>query len=459
MCGGLKGQVILNKKSWFSYQDMVIHENEGPISTIAFAYPFVAWCNEYGTKVYNVEQESSVTYVPKPEDVPSTNEIKPKLWARGARVRRRCWYGNSRLVIGWGEVLTSVQLNFKSPATGNRIWFGEQGAVFRVGFWINGVAIFDADRVSLLAYNKAEGVEPPSIHVVSLRSGESESEECLPIRDFETLAPADYQFEWDATAPSSAPQPVFLLAPRMIVRVTPRSQQDHIDWAVAHHDFPAAIAIAERSPEFSAQYRQALKEQHLDYLFAQRAIPQAAAICPAYCGKDAQMWERWIARFNGIQKLQLLLPYIPLNEPRLPLPVYTLVLNYVLYNDVKAFLGLIRAWPRPLGNSADLYDPKGLVSLLEQMKASKPEPAVQEALALLYEMTGDVDRGIACYLEGSLTNVADAPVFEWVEKYEKVAVVAQKALVLFRLSCKQAATLFVNHMEEVPVGVPRGGEA
>ena len=79
MCGGLKGQVILNKKSWFSYQDMVIHENEGPISTIAFAYPFVAWCNEYGTKVYNVEQESSVTYVPKPEDVPSTNEIKPKL--------------------------------------------------------------------------------------------------------------------------------------------------------------------------------------------------------------------------------------------------------------------------------------------------------------------------------------------------------------------------------------------
>ena len=131
----------------------------------------------------------------------------------------------------------------------------------------------------------------------------------------------------------------------------------------------------------------------------------------------------------------------------------------MLYNDVKAFLGLIRAWPRPLGNSADLYDPKGLVSLLEQMKASKPEPAVQEALALLYEMTGDVDRAIACYLEGSLTNVADAPVFEWVEKYEKVAVVAQKALVLFRLSCKQAATLFVNHMEEVPVGVPRGGEA
>lgn len=79
VCGGLKGQLILNKKSWFSYQDVVIHENEGPISTIAFAYPFVAWCNEYGTKVYNVEQESSVTYVPKPDDVPSTNEIKPRL--------------------------------------------------------------------------------------------------------------------------------------------------------------------------------------------------------------------------------------------------------------------------------------------------------------------------------------------------------------------------------------------
>ena len=70
-------------------------------------------------------------------------------------VTRRCWYGNSRLIIGWGNVLTSLQISFKDPSTGNRIWYGEQGAAFRLDFWINGVSIYDEDHVTLLAYNKA----------------------------------------------------------------------------------------------------------------------------------------------------------------------------------------------------------------------------------------------------------------------------------------------------------------
>ena len=75
----MKGQLIMNKKSWFSYQDMVIHENEGPISVIEYSYPFVAWCNEYGTKVFNVETETNVTFVPKPSNVPETNQCRPRL--------------------------------------------------------------------------------------------------------------------------------------------------------------------------------------------------------------------------------------------------------------------------------------------------------------------------------------------------------------------------------------------
>ena len=49
--------------------------------------------------------------------------------------------------------------------------------------------------------------------------------------------------------------------------------------------------------------------------------------------------------------------------------------------------------------------------------------------------------------------------FEWVEKYEKIDLVADKALVLFRLSSKQAAALLVNHMERVSVGVGVGRDA
>ena len=93
------------------------------------------------------------------------------------------------------------------------------------------------------------------------------------------------------------------------------------------------------------------------------------------------------------------------------------------------------------------------------MKKTTRDTSVQEALALLYEMTGDVDRAILSYLDGSLANVENAPVFEWVEKYEKIDLVADKALVLFRLSSKQAAALLGNHMEHVSVGVGVGRDA
>ena len=53
-------------------------------------------------------------------------------------------------------MLTSLQISFKDPSTGNRIWYGEQGAAFRLDFWINGVSIYDEDHVTLLAYNKEE---------------------------------------------------------------------------------------------------------------------------------------------------------------------------------------------------------------------------------------------------------------------------------------------------------------
>ena len=85
----------------------------------------------------------------------------------------------------------------------------------------------------------------------------------------------------------------------------------------SHCQFLAFNYLKENfSPERVAD----MHEQHLEYLFSSNQIEKAAALCPTYLGKDESLWERWIARFNGLNKLQLLLPYIPLSEPRLPLP-------------------------------------------------------------------------------------------------------------------------------------------
>ena len=285
VCGGLKGQLILNKKSWFSYQDVVIHEKQGPISTIAFSYPFVTWCNEYGTKIYNVDTETSIMFIDKPANVPNSNECKPRL----------CWYGNSRLCIGWGEVMTIVQMNYKTTPAGNKVWYGEQKYQNTVPFWICGIGIYDDDHITVLSYYPPdeEGPQPPSIHVLSLQTGESLSEECLPLPGYEGYSAMDYQLVCNVTAPTSSPLPLYLVAPHTIIRITPRSVQDHIDWAVEHHDYEHALTIVtDKNNNFSNDHIVAIKEQHLDYLFSVNKIEQAASLCSSYLGKDTTSWER-----------------------------------------------------------------------------------------------------------------------------------------------------------------------
>ena len=368
-----------------------------------------------------------------------------------------CWYGNSLLCIGWGNTLTTVRLSFKSTAANTKIWYGEAGAMHVLDYWITGLGIYDDSHVTVLGfYPSADGTpEPPAVNVVSLQTGETVSEECLPLRGYEQYTAQDYSLETNVTTPSSSPQPLFLLTPHTVVKITSRSLQDHIDWAVEHNDFERAIAIAtDRANGLSPDRVTSICEQHLDFLFATDNIEKAAQLCPSYLGKDPILWERWIARFNGIRKLQVLLPYIPLSDPRLPLPVYTLVLNYFLYNDVRSFLALLRSWPRPQGDGNDLYDPKQLLSLLEEMAKSQrnqKNQALLEALAELYAMTGDMEKAINTYLDNGIVNVDNSPFFRWVEDNRLIQQVKSKALSMFRLNSQQAAVLLVEHMADVDV--------
>ena len=440
--------MILNKKSWFSYQDMVIHENEGPISTIALSSPFVAWCSEYGTKIYNLETETKVCFVEKPKGVPETSVVKPRL----------CWFGNSFLFVGWGNTLTAVRMSYKTTPAGNKVWYGEINATITLDYWVCGIGVYDATHVSILGCEvPSEEPQPPCMYVVNFLTGTCESEECLPIKGFEEYHCSDYQLESNVTQPMTPPLPLYLLSPRSVVRVTPRTAQDHVDWAVQHDDYERALQIlSDKKNGFSQEHVARMREQHLEFLFSTGQIEKAAALCPSYLGKDEASWERWIARFNGLNKLQLLLPFIPLSEPRLPLPVYTLILNYFLYNDIPSFLVLIRTWPKPIGDGSDLYDPNALLTLLENMQKTNRDPAVREALAELYALTGSFDKAVSTYLDDNLTDVKDSPLFEWVENHNLVALVSTRVLQLFRLNSKKAAVLLCNHLNEVKVGMGGG---
>lgn len=350
--------------------------------------------------------------------------------------------------------MTIVHMNFKSTPAGNKVWYGEKTYQYDVHFMISGIGIFDDNHMTVLAYYPPdeEGPQPPSIHVLNVTDGESLSEECIPVQGFEQYTTFDYQLVCNNTAPTSSPLPLYLVSPHAIIRVTTRSVQDHIDWAIEHNNYEDALAIvSDRSNNFSLERIIAIREQHLDYLFSQNEIEQAASLCSSYLGKDASLWERWIARFNGINKLQVLSPYIPLSEPRLPLPVYTLVLNYFLYNDIKSFLDLIRTWPKPVGDANDLYDPRTLLGLLQEMYKKTHTRFIQEALAELYEMTGDYDNAVRTYLDGSISNVDNSPFFKWIKEHDLIDLIHDRVFELFQLNSKQASLLLVDYMDRITV--------
>ena len=129
---------------------MVIHENEGPISTIALSSPFVAWCSEYGTKIYNLESETKVCFVEKPKGVPETSVAKPRL----------CWLSNSFLFIGWGNTLTAVRMSYKTTPAGNKVWYGEINATTTLDYWVCGIGVYDATHVSILGCEAPGEGEP-----------------------------------------------------------------------------------------------------------------------------------------------------------------------------------------------------------------------------------------------------------------------------------------------------------
>ena len=60
---------------------------------------------------------------------------------------------------------------------------------------------------------------------------------------------------------------------------------------------------------------------------------KAARLCPKVLGQDTKRWEDWIFTFTQKNQLQVIIPYIPTESPRLSHLVYEMVLAHFLVSD------------------------------------------------------------------------------------------------------------------------------
>jgi hypothetical protein len=64
---GEAGQLVIARKGFFSYREEILHEGEGPVRALAWRGPLVAWANDEGVKVLDVESGERISFVERPE--------------------------------------------------------------------------------------------------------------------------------------------------------------------------------------------------------------------------------------------------------------------------------------------------------------------------------------------------------------------------------------------------------
>ncbi|CAH0494138.1 unnamed protein product [Peronospora farinosa] len=393
-CGGVGGQLIINKKGWIIDKESTVHEGEGPVQQIRWKDGLVAWANDWGVKVYDSENDQRVTYIERPPNCPPLELCRCNLeW----QVK------NDVLLVAWAHTLRVV--TFKrgysnqpsSPTSAAALNAVEHSAgaitaevvtLLTFDFFIAGISPWGGGSiVSVLAFRppgssaigprgmstKVEGegesgeMPYPEVHVVRL-DGKQVSADLLNLKGYQRLRASDYmmptlryvhahQSDMESTDPSSIydagyGQLAYVCTPKDVVICRLRDVDDRVQWALARKQYARALDVALRDPR--ALRRMVLTdvmETYLGDLLRQKKFQKTAEeIQRLFIGggdEYAKLWEKYVYVFAQRGHLSAIARYMPTASPRLPKVQYEMALKHFLDSDPGQLLELIRKWPKP----------------------------------------------------------------------------------------------------------------
>jgi PhoPQ-activated pathogenicity-related protein len=115
----------------------------------------------------------------------------------------------------------------------------------------------------------------------------------------------------------------------------------------------------------------------LGYLLKTKEYKQAAQMVGHVSGDSKEMWEEWIYAFIDQKQFKVIIPYIPINNPRLSDTIYEMKLNYFLMNSPEQFLQAIKEWPH------DIYKAQNVIMAVTEQLKNDPSVPLLNALAEL----------------------------------------------------------------------------
>ncbi|KAG0476002.1 hypothetical protein HPP92_012843 [Vanilla planifolia] len=428
VAGGLAGQLFLNSKTWLGYNKQVLHDGEGPIHAVKWRTCLIAWANDSGVKVYDMANSARVTFIERPRGSPRPELLLPHLF----------WQDDTLLVIGWGTSvkIAAIRTNFQAngikksiPASSAK--YVDIVASFQTSYYISGIAPF-GDSLVVLAYIPVDmnggkdfsssiplrqgTAQRPEVRIVTWKNEELTTD-ALPVHGFEHYKAKDYALAHAPFSGSSyaggqwaaGDEPLYyIVSPKDVVIARPRDAEDHISWLLQHGFHEKALAAVEAG-QGRVELLDEVGSRYLDHLIISRKYAEAACLCPKILRGSASAWERWVFHFAHLRQLHVLVPYMPIENPRLSDTAYEVALVALATNPSfhDVLLSTIRSWPPAI------YSSLPVVSAIEpQLSTSSMTDLLKEALIELYIINSQHDKALALYAD-----LMKPEIFDFIEKY------------------------------------------
>jgi WD40 repeat protein len=188
-----QGKLILSRRSWYTSKDVVLHSGEGAIASVAWIGTLLAWSNERGVKIINIETDEKVTFVEKPAGAGAACHL--------------VWETEESIILAWTNSvqIVSVQAQDASSDLTQQRRFAQIVQQWGVDndCTICGLAPFDEESVAVLCHVHEEesrgGVQLsalPEVHVRNRNTGELMIvPDALPVQGSEQLTSSAYSLQ------------------------------------------------------------------------------------------------------------------------------------------------------------------------------------------------------------------------------------------------------------------------
>ncbi|KAK7588128.1 hypothetical protein V9T40_005373 [Parthenolecanium corni] len=344
-------RLLLHEKSYFmsAMRTNALQRSIGSVENLKWYGRFVAYAYQNNVRIYDIEERKLVGLIQW--DQPEDNETLD---------RYSCcltWKNSTTLLIGWLRTFRICHIERRHSTTKESPTFMINVVItMKVDCFICGICPLDVTQLVILANRKKRTsgrASAPRLHLFQCENSKYVEVhfDTLSLRSYRLYTCDDYHLEHCHN------ENKFIIAcPKDVVIAAPYSDDERIDWLVAHNKFEEAMALATAKQEYLQRNTPfQVGQKYINYLLSRHEYGLAGQICAQVLGEDKDLWEKEAFKFARAGQLRAISQYLPADpQHKLDPHIYEMALCECMKREPKKFEDIIQKWSPQLYNVDDV---------------------------------------------------------------------------------------------------------